>query len=67
MSGKYVFVGSADLAAILLSAADIPYVIADRHISALEAGIAAFPRRVMVRGYFSARARLDEEGQLYND
>ena len=53
----------------LLSAADIPYVIFDQHISALEAGIGAFPRRIMVQeGYlFSARARLDEEGHLYND
>ena len=53
----------------LLGDADIPYVVFDQHISALEGGIGAFPRRVMVaEGYlFSARALLYDEGQLYDD
>jgi hypothetical protein len=53
----------------LLGDADIPYVVFDQHISALEGGTGAFPRRVMVaEGYlFSARALLDDEGQLYDD
>ena len=53
----------------LLGDADIPYVVFDKHISALEGGIGAFPRRLMVaEGYlFSARALLDDEGQLYDD
>lgn len=53
----------------LLESADIPHVIFDQHISALEGGIGAFPRRIMVApGYvYSARALLDDEGQLYND
>ena len=53
----------------LLADADIPFVVFDQHISALEAGIGAFPRRIMVtQGYlFPARACLDAEGQLYND
>jgi hypothetical protein len=53
----------------LLGDADIPYVVFDQHISALEGGIGAFPRRVMVaEGYlFSARALLDDDGQLYDD
>jgi hypothetical protein len=52
-----------------LGDAYIPYVVFDQHISALEGGIGAFPRRVMVaEGYlFSARALLDDKGQLYDD
>ena len=53
----------------MLGDADIHYVVFDQHISALEGGIGAFPRSVMVaEGYlFSARALLDDEGQLYDD
>ena len=53
----------------LLSAADIPYVIFDQHISALEAGIGAFPRRIMVGPGWVRPARhlLADEGQLYDD
>ena len=32
----------------LLTGARIPFVVADRHISALEAGIVAFPIRILV-------------------
>ena len=53
----------------LLSNAQIPYQIFDQHISALEAGIGAFPRRVMVGiGWLRpARKLLADEGQLYDD
>ena len=53
----------------LLSDAQIPYQVFDQHISALEAGIGAFPRRVMVgTGWLRpARNLLADEGQLYND
>ena len=32
----------------LLTSAGIPFVVADRHISALEAGIVAFPIRILL-------------------
>ena len=53
----------------LLGEAHIPYVVFDQHISALEGGIGAFPRRVMVtQAYlYPARRLLADEGQLYND
>ena len=53
----------------LLSDAQIPYQIFDQHISALEAGIGIFPRRIMVRtGWLRAsRNVLADEGQLYDD
>ena len=53
----------------LLSDAQIPYQIFDQHISALEAGIGAFPKRVMVgTGWlWPARNLLADEGQLYDD
>ena len=43
MFGKNVLSGWLTLLQSLLSAADIPYVIFDQHISSLEAGIGAFP------------------------
>ena len=53
----------------LLSDARIPYQIFDQHISALEAGIGAFPRRIMVgTGWLRpTRKLLADEGQLYDD
>ena len=53
----------------LLSDAKIPYQIFDQYISALEAGIGAFPQRIMVgEGWLRpARNLLADEGQLYDD
>lgn len=53
----------------LLTEARIPYVVFDQHIAALEAGIGAFPRRVMVAQAFvySARNLLIDADQLYDD
>ncbi len=53
----------------LLSEAAIPHVVFDQHISALEGGIGAFPRRVMVAPAYLRPARnlLADEGQLYDD
>ena len=53
----------------LLSDAQIPYQIFDQHISALEAGIGVFPRRIMVStGWLRpSRSLLADEGQLYDD
>lgn len=41
----------------LLSEAGIDHFVADRHISAVEGNIGAFPRRVMVASELAARAR----------
>jgi hypothetical protein len=41
----------------LLAAAGIPHLVADRHISALEGGIGAFPRRLLVPEDDARRAR----------
>lgn len=41
----------------LLEHADIPVLVADRHISALEGSIGAFPRRVLVPADWLAQAR----------
>lgn len=40
----------------LLQEAGIDYFVADRHISAVEGNIGAFPRRVMVTEELKARA-----------
>ncbi len=50
--------------AALLRDAGIESVVLDAHISAVEGGIGAFPRRLAVRGEDAARARrvLDEAG-----
>ncbi len=42
---------------MLLEGADIDCFVADQHISALEGGIGAFPRRVMVPADSEAQAR----------
>lgn len=41
----------------LLEDANIPVFVADSHMSALEAGIGAFPRRLMVPEGHEAQAR----------
>ena len=41
----------------LLSGEDIDYLVADRHVSALEARIAAFPMRILVATEDAPRAR----------
>jgi hypothetical protein len=53
----------------LLDEAHIPYVVFDQHISALEGGIGAFPRRLMVAPayLYPARNLLEDENQLYDD
>jgi len=53
----------------LLDDAHIPHTVFDQHIAALEAGIGAFPRRIMVAlGWVRpARHLLADEGQLYDD
>ena len=53
----------------LLDDADIPFFVFDQHISMLEAGIGAFPRRVMVEeAYFLAvKTILSEADEYYND
>ena len=53
----------------LLRDAGIPVWVFDAEISALEAGIGVFPRRVMVgTGWLRpARNLLADEGQLYDD
>ena len=53
----------------LLDEAQIPHVVFDQHMAALEAGIGAFPRRVMVGAGWLRPARnlLFDEGQLYDD
>jgi hypothetical protein len=53
----------------LLADAQIPYQVFDQHISALEAGIGAFPRRLMVPdGYqYAARNILIDAEQDYDD
>ena len=40
----------------LLTEAGIEYFVADRHISAVEGNIGAFPRRLMVKADHKARA-----------
>lgn len=53
----------------LLDDAEIPNMVFDQHISALEAGIGAFPRRLMVPDSFADAGRhiLAEAEQDYND
>lgn len=46
----------------LLNEAGIEHFIADRHISAVEGNIGAFPRRVMVTTDLAAKARLALSG-----
>ena len=53
----------------ILSGADIPHTVFDAHISALEAGIGAFPRRLMVPdGYYVAAVNLLKySSEFYDD
>ena len=52
----------------LLASDDIPFVVFDEHISALEAGIGAFPRRLMVPvDYEGVAKRLLHEVEEYYD
>lgn len=41
----------------LLETADIPFVVADDHISALEGSIGAFPRRLLIPHDHARQAR----------
>ena len=61
---------AADLSTVdSLSGADIPHTVFDAHISALEAGIGAFPRRLMVPdGYYVAAVNLlKDSSEFYDD
>ena len=53
----------------LLKDAGIQVHIFDENIAALEAGIGAFPRRIMVssKQLFTAKALLEAEKELYDD
>jgi len=53
----------------LLASDDIPFYVFDEHISALEAGIGAFPRRLMVPKDYETVARrlLREVDEHYDD
>lgn len=53
----------------LMDGADIPYLVFDQHIAALEAGIGAFPRRLMVpdERFLAASTVLKDCDELYND
>jgi hypothetical protein len=53
----------------LLRGAGISPQVFDANISALEAGIGAFPRRVMVPDarYLAAKTLLEDAGQFYDD
>lgn len=53
----------------LLASESVPFVVFDEHISALEAGIGAFPRRLMVPTAYEAVARrlLDDVEESYDD
>ena len=53
----------------LLDDADIPFFVFDQYISMLEAGIGAFPRRIMVEeAYFlAAKTILREAYEFYDD
>ena len=53
----------------LLKDAGIQVHIFDENIAALEAGIGAFPRRIMVSSnkLFTAKALLEAEKELYDD
>lgn len=53
----------------LLDDSNIPFVIFDQHISMLEAGIGAFPKRIMVKKnlLLSAQTILQDAQEFYND
>jgi len=53
----------------LLASSDIPHTVFDAHISALEAGIGAFPRRLMVPDAYCVAAinLLKDSSEYYDD
>lgn len=53
----------------LLDGADIPFLVFDQHMAALEGGIGAFPRRLMVpdERLLAARTLLSDCNELYDD
>ena len=53
----------------LLDESNIPFVIFDENISMLEAGIGAFPRRIMVQKnlLLSAKTILQDAQEFYDD
>ncbi len=53
----------------LLDGADIPYLVFDQHIAALEGGIGAFPRRLMVpdERILAAQTVLEDCDEFYDD
>ena len=52
----------------LLADGDVPFVVFDEHISALEAGIGAFPRRLMVPdGYYPIAVNILKEADEFYD
>ena len=53
----------------LLDDSNIPFVVFDQHISMLEAGIGAFPKRIMVQKnlLLSAKTILQDAQEFYDD
>ena len=53
----------------LLDDSNIPFVVFDQHISMLEAGIGAFPKRIMVQKnlLLSAKTILQDAREFYDD
>ena len=53
----------------LLDDANIPFFVFDQYISMLEAGIGAFPRRIIVKEGFllAAKTVLQDAQEFYND
>ena len=53
----------------LLDASNIPFVVFDHHISMLEAGIGAFPKRIMVQKnlLLTAKTILQDAQEFYDD
>ncbi len=53
----------------LLDDANIPFFVFDQHISMLEAGIGAFPKRIMVEKklLLTAKTILQDAQEFYND
>ena len=53
----------------LLDDSNIPFVVFDQHMSMLEAGIGAFPKRIMVQKnlLLSAKTILQDAQEFYDD
>lgn len=52
----------------LLADGNVPFVVFDEHISALEAGIGAFPRRLMVPDdFFPTAVKILSDAEEYYD